>query len=139
MTAACTLPCERACLTWISLTTYGRQAFFSCRIGTEPIREQLELAFDLGLIPIITDVGFFEEQWEMLENYIQRPFFVNWSDGNEEKYGQRFLWAMLEAIDRSSPSNERRAEFHEFRRKEHGAVLDSYSEVYIRSQETTRG
>jgi hypothetical protein len=91
---------------------------------------QLELAFDLGLAPVITNVGFYEEQWQPVADLVDRPIFVDWADGNADMYGQRWLAAMNEARSWRPPGSRARAMLRSYRRAEHREILGSFLEVY---------
>jgi hypothetical protein len=100
------------------------------RFGTHS--GQLELAFDLGLVPVITNVGHYAEQWQRVAAHVPRPLFVNWTDGNADAYGQRLLGAMWQATSATRPT--RPADLHEFRRAESREILASYAKVYARAR-----
>ena len=61
---------------------------------------QLELAFDLGLPTVITDVGFYRDQYSMVPSaQVIKPIWVNWTDSNEYQYGSRLLEGILQVVN----------------------------------------
>lgn len=94
---------------------------------------QLELAFDLNLLPFISDVGFYADQWRVVQSHIQEPIWFNWSDGNVYSYGLRLVEALLTAQSRAK-SNQRLSseeEWREYRIREHENLLSAYLKMYI--------
>jgi hypothetical protein len=91
---------------------------------------QLDLAFDLGVIPVTTNVGYAEEQWRNVAALVPPPIVADWTDGNEEKYGQRLLWAMLESTGADPAARSDRGPLREFRLSEHQDILAAYADVY---------
>lgn len=95
---------------------------------------QLELAFDLGLVPVASAVGYLRDQYRCHTEVIDEPVWFDWSDGAEYAYGARFLAALDEAAERLhkghrlAPSKE----FGEHRIEEHAAIMATYLEVYTR-------
>ena len=93
---------------------------------------QLELAFDLGLLPVISDVGFYAEQWQASRGHVPEPLWFNWSDGHVDRYGARLLDALLTAQDRieagGQPAN--RAAYRRHRVREHAELLRAHLQVY---------
>lgn len=92
---------------------------------------QLELAFDLGLVPVASAVGYLRDQHRLHAGVVDEPVWFDWSDGSEYAYGARFLTALDEAVERvragyRPPS----AEFTEHRLEEHLAIMAAYQEVY---------
>ena len=92
---------------------------------------QLELAFDLGLKSIITDVGFYYDQYQNCKNIAFEPELVNWSDGLNYQYGNRMLGALLNTYNkRDEKPLISRKEIKEFRLTERKYILDKYFELY---------
>jgi hypothetical protein len=92
---------------------------------------QLEAAFDLGLVPVISDTGFFREQWHGHHGLVPEPVWFDWSDGAEYAYGARLLEAILRARDQvTTGMRMTAAEFRDHRRTEHDRVLAGYRELY---------
>lgn len=92
---------------------------------------QLELAFDLGVSVVATNVGFYEDQCKALKGYVPPPILVDWSDGNEYQYGSRILSGMLVAANGNHKfSPEQRKDFSKFRRSERGQILEKYEILY---------
>ncbi len=94
---------------------------------------QLELAFDLNLLPVCSTVGYLTEQFEFHDGLLTEPEWFDWSNGNPYLYGERFV----AALERSSVrmKDERRQlsrQFLEYRREEHQRILDAYLDVYTR-------
>lgn len=93
---------------------------------------QLELAFDLSLLPVISDVGFYAEQWQASRGHVPEPIWVNWSDGHVDRYGARLLDALLTAQDRIAAGG-RPATSEAYRRhrlREHEDLLRAHLQVY---------
>lgn len=91
---------------------------------------QLELAFDLGVGAVATNVGFYKEQYQMMPSYVAEPSWVDWTDGNEYQYGSRFLQGLLEQINVTRTAFEQRQDFYAFRREERVQILERYLEYY---------
>jgi hypothetical protein len=93
---------------------------------------QLEFAFDLGLLPVASSVGYLREQVAAHGGLAEEPVWFDWSDGSEWAYGERFLSALDMAAERQrSPRSA--AEFAEHRRKEHAEIMAAYSTIYEES------
>ncbi|MFF5334126.1 hypothetical protein [Streptomyces sp. NPDC013181] len=93
---------------------------------------QLELAFDLGMLPVASAVGHLRDQHRLHQGLVEEPVWFDWSDGAEYAYGARFLEALDEAAARireTRPAGAS-AEFTAYRRHEHTAIMDAYLEVY---------
>jgi hypothetical protein len=93
---------------------------------------QLELAFDLSLLPVISDVGFYEEQWQASRGHVPEPIWLNWSDGNVYSYGARLVDALLTAqarIEAGGKSANSEA-YRQHRIREHEEILRSHLQVY---------
>lgn len=95
---------------------------------------QLELAFDMGLLPVASDVGYLRDQYQMHVGLVREPVWFNWSDGAEYSYGERFLSALDHAIDllREGGAVDCTEEFAEHRRAEHDSIIDAYHDLYSR-------
>lgn len=96
---------------------------------------QLELALDCNTVPIITDVGYYEEQVSVFSDNASIPLWVDWSDGEIYQYGYR----MLKALEKAWSSKKKakvssiRRDFREFRIEEHNRLLAEYRDVYLQS------
>ncbi|MDQ4147100.1 MAG: hypothetical protein M3120_05360 [Pseudomonadota bacterium] len=93
---------------------------------------QLEQAFDLNLLPVISNVGFYYDQWQVVQDYVPEPIWFDWSDGNVFHYGSRLTEALLAAQHRIM-HNQRPAageEFRQHRLREHERLLDGHLKVY---------
>jgi hypothetical protein len=93
---------------------------------------QLELAFDLGLLPVCSSVGYLKDQWHMLSGLVTEPVWFDWSDGHPGLFGEKFV-AALEIAHARLRSAARRgpgAEFLEYRRHEHTRFLEAHRTVY---------
>lgn len=95
---------------------------------------QLELAFDLGLVPVASAVGYLRDQYRNHVGLVDEPVWFDWSDGAEYAYGARFLTALDQAVERfqSERSPSQQVEFTEHRLKEHESIMTAYLEVYTR-------
>jgi hypothetical protein len=92
---------------------------------------QLETAFDLGLVPVISDVGFVREQWEQHCGLVPEPIWFDWSDGSEYAYGSRLVEALLRGRERVMMDEPVPADaFQEHRRDEHQLILRRYAALY---------
>ncbi|HEY8523955.1 MAG TPA: hypothetical protein VIL48_03260 [Acidimicrobiales bacterium] len=92
---------------------------------------QLETAFDLGLVPVVADVGFVREQWERHGGLVPEPVWFDWSDGSEYAYGSRLTEALLRARERVVAGDSAAIDgFREHRRAEHELVLDQHAALY---------
>ena len=93
---------------------------------------QLELAFDLNLLPVCSAVGYLKDQYRAHDGLVTEPVWFDWSDGHPFLFGEQFVTA-LETADarlRSTPRQGPSAEFLEYRRREHPQFLDAHRAVY---------
>lgn len=92
---------------------------------------QLELAFDLGLLPVVSRVGYLDQQHERVRDLVEEPLWFNWTDGNPYAFGERFVEALEAVPDRvAQQSRWDREAFAEFRRSEHEEILAAHVAVY---------
>lgn len=93
---------------------------------------QLELAFDLGLLPVCSSVGYLKDQWRMHDGLVTEPVWFDWSDGHPGLFGEKFVAALetAHARLRSAAMHGPRAEFLEYRRHEHSRFLEAHRAVY---------
>lgn len=93
---------------------------------------QLELAFDLNLLPVCSAVGYLKDQYRVHDGFVTEPVWFDWSDGHPFLFGEKFVAALetahtrLRGVPRQGPS----AEFLEYRRCEHARFLDAHHAVY---------
>lgn len=92
---------------------------------------QLELAFDLGLLPVCSRTGHLPEQYEQHKGLVEEPEWFDWSQGHPNLFGEKFLAALENAAARLD-SRPRRLdrEFLDYRSQEHQAILEQYARVY---------
>ncbi|MFI9585093.1 hypothetical protein ACIHCQ_25325 [Streptomyces sp. NPDC052236] len=92
---------------------------------------QLELAFDLNLLPVCSLTGHLHEQYEQHKELVEEPEWFDWSQGHPNLFGEKFLTALENAATRLG-SRPRRVdrEFLAYRAQEHTAILDAYARVY---------
>jgi hypothetical protein len=96
---------------------------------------QLELAFDLGIFPIVTNVGFIESQidnWPKDIAQIIRSTVVDWTDGKEWLYQSRLIKSVKNTLNllpsfQEAISHEDR---DEFRKNENTLILNAHSNIY---------
>lgn len=101
---------------------------------------QLELAFDLNLLPICSSVGYLLEQVEQHKGLVAEPEWFDWSTGNPYLFGERFIGALERASLRSREADRKLdPQFLEYRREEHREILDSYLHVYEGRSASTSG
>ncbi|MFI1648631.1 hypothetical protein ACH4XT_17060 [Streptomyces avidinii] len=96
---------------------------------------QLELAFDLGLVPVVSAVGYVRDQYDRHAPFVDEPVWFDWSDGAEYAYGPRFLEALDTAAERlrhSRPSGPS-PDFADYRITEHEAIMAAHLEMYTRA------
>lgn len=93
---------------------------------------QLELAFDLGVLPITSTVGYLHEQYQRHEGLVPEPVWFDWSDGSAYAYGERFLRALDRAVTYGGADDftNRRADFADHRRAEHKKVMTVHHDLY---------
>lgn len=96
---------------------------------------QLELAFDLGMVPLITTAGFYADQWEYARAHVQEPVWVDWADGARHLYGSRLVDAFSTAIKQVHARNTRPTadSFKAHRLTEHNLILAAYRDLYSKS------
>lgn len=93
---------------------------------------QLELAFDLNIIPVISDVGLYKQQWEESSPFVPEPIWFNWDDNNTSAHGVPFLTAFEESYERACAQVKFAAkEYSEHRVAEHERILDAHKELYF--------
>ncbi|WP_234325444.1 hypothetical protein [Streptomyces sp. NRRL S-146] len=92
---------------------------------------QLELAFDLNLLPVCSLTGHLPEQYEKHKGLVEEPEWFDWSQGHPNLFGEKFLVALERAAARidSSPRRLDR-EFLDYRSQEHQVILEQYADVY---------
>jgi hypothetical protein len=96
---------------------------------------QMELAWDLGLVPIVTDLGFQQAQYEELSTPHRPPcHFVRWRGAPHELRSRRMVEA-VEAVGaaRAAVNGWRRthwADWRAFRRRQRDQILDAYEALY---------
>lgn len=93
---------------------------------------QIELAFDLGVLPVAARVGYLPDQVAVHRPLVDEPIWFDWSDGARFEYGARLLTAMQQAHQEiqsgwQAPDPDR---FAEHRRREHAATLAAFSLLY---------
>jgi hypothetical protein len=93
---------------------------------------QLELAFDLGLLPVASRIGYLPEQVEHHAGLVHEPVWFDWADGAEYAYGERFLAALDDAAEllQTGYLNDQQEAFSHHRQEEHQRILAAYQEVY---------
>jgi glycosyltransferase involved in cell wall biosynthesis len=96
---------------------------------------QLELAFDLNLIPVIADNGYYAEQWQQSSPHVPEPLWFNWSDGKIYSYGSRLLEVLIAAHSRIRSGQHVRADesYRRHRLSEHARILQAHLNVYLES------
>ncbi|MFF2567352.1 hypothetical protein [Streptomyces sp. NPDC058084] len=92
---------------------------------------QLELAFDLNLLPVCSLTGHLAEQYEQHKGLVEEPEWFDWSQGHPNLFGEKFLTALENAAARlgSGPRRLDR-EFLDYRAEEHQTILRKYARVY---------
>lgn len=91
---------------------------------------QLELAFDLNILPICSSVGYFHEQREQHGSLVSEPEWFDWTHGNPYLFGERFVAALERATERLARGTRRLdRDFIEYRRSEHEQILDRYTSI----------
>lgn len=92
---------------------------------------QLELAFDLNLLPVCSLTGHLPEQYERHKGMVEEPEWFDWSHGHPNLFGEKFLTALENATARLSrgPRLLDRG-FLEYRAHEHKTILADYALVY---------
>ncbi|MEU0626668.1 hypothetical protein [Streptomyces sp. NPDC005989] len=92
---------------------------------------QLELAFDLNLLPVCSLTGHLTEQYEQHKGLVEEPEWFDWSQGHPNLFGEKFLTALENAAARldSGPRRLDR-EFLDHRAQEHQVILRQYARVY---------
>jgi hypothetical protein len=93
---------------------------------------QLELGFDLGLLPVCSSVGYLKDQWRAHDGLVTEPVWFEWSDGHPGLFGENFVAALetAHARLRSAARHGPKAEFLEYRRHEHTRFLEAHRAVY---------
>ncbi|MFE9486492.1 hypothetical protein ACFYNF_08655 [Streptomyces sp. NPDC006641] len=92
---------------------------------------QLELAFDLNLLPVCSLTGHLPEQYQQHKGMVEEPEWFDWSHGHPNLFGEKFLAALEHATARLG-SGKRPLDrgFLEYRAHEHATILDDYAHVY---------
>jgi hypothetical protein len=93
---------------------------------------QLELAFDLNMLAVCSDVGFTRDQVQLHGGRVADPIWFDWTTGLPFLFGERFFAALESAraqlAERGPQLLDR--DFLEYRREEHREILASYEAVY---------
>jgi hypothetical protein len=92
---------------------------------------QLELAFDLNLLPVCSLTGHLREQYERHQGLVDEPEWFDWSQGHPNLFGEKFLSALEEAAARLD-AGPRRLDpaFLDYRAHEHQEILGQYGRLY---------
>ncbi|WP_328333376.1 hypothetical protein [Streptomyces sp. NBC_00455] len=92
---------------------------------------QLELAFDLNLLPVCSLTGHLPEQYEQHKGLVEEPEWFDWSQGHPNLFGEKFLAALENAAARlASRPHRLDRQFLDYRAEEHQAILAQYALVY---------
>ncbi|MER8089529.1 hypothetical protein ABTZ57_31625 [Streptomyces sp. NPDC094048] len=92
---------------------------------------QLELAFDLNLLPVCSLTGHLPEQYERHKGMVEEPEWFDWSHGHPNLFGEKFLVALEKAAARLDSGTRRLdRDFLEYRVHEHRTILDDYAHAY---------
>lgn len=93
---------------------------------------QLELAFDLNLLPVCSLAGYFKDQYLMHKDLVEEPVWFDWNEGHPFLYGEKFVDALEAAHERLRNTTLRglNIDFLEYRREEHRQFLDAHLAVY---------
>ena len=95
---------------------------------------QLEMAFDLGLIPVCSRVGHLPEQFELHRQHgqgVPEPMWFDWTTGHPNLFGERFLAALETATTRAAATRRRiDHNFLDYRVHEHERVLAAHVALY---------
>ena len=114
------------------------QFLAECDILLMPYRwgthsSQIEIAFDLNLLPIISDVGYYEEQWQVNRPFVEEPVWIRWSGTNPYVRAARLVESLrkaheLAAAKQTSPPP--REEYRQHRMREHEEFLKTHLQIY---------
>jgi hypothetical protein len=93
---------------------------------------QLELAFDLNLVPVCSTIGFLKDQYRIHDGLVDEPIWFDWAEGHPCLFGENFVAALETAHTRltQTPRRNPNADFLEYRRDEHRRFLDAHRAIY---------
>lgn len=93
---------------------------------------QLELAFDLNLLPVCSSVGYLKDQYDVHKGLVTEPIWFDWAEGHPFLFGEKFVAALEFAHARVRNTSRRgpRSDFLEYRRDEHTQFLDAHRAIY---------
>lgn len=93
---------------------------------------QLELAFDLNLLPVCSSVGYLKHQYHVYNGLVNEPIWFDWTEGHPFLFGEKFVAALEVAHERIRNTSRRgpRNDFLEYRREEHARFLDAHRAIY---------
>ncbi|MFR9725048.1 hypothetical protein ACL02R_17040 [Streptomyces sp. MS19] len=92
---------------------------------------QLELAFDLNLLPVCSRTGHLPEQYAQHRGLVEEPEWFDWSQGHPNLFGEKFLAALENASARLTCGPRRLdRQFLDYRAQEHHLILERYIHVY---------
>jgi len=92
---------------------------------------QLEQAFDMNLLPVSSDVGYYKDQWRQVQSYVPEPVWFNWSDGNIYNYGSRLTEALQTAQAQALRHKKGpREKFRQYRLQEYQDMLQFHARLY---------
>ena len=97
-----------------------------CRWGTHC--GQLELAFDLGIPPVVADVRYLREQWQRYEGVIPEPIWFDWVDDYQQ--GPHILTALQDTVQRQKERATSCDALRDLRAAEHDATMAHHRRLY---------
>jgi hypothetical protein len=93
---------------------------------------QLELAFDLNLLPVCSSVGYLKDQYHIHKGLAGEPIWFDWDEGHPFLFGEKFVAALETAHECLARSTRRQPnnDFLDYRREEHRRFLDAHAAIY---------
>jgi glycosyltransferase involved in cell wall biosynthesis len=93
---------------------------------------QLELAFDLGIVPVVANVGYLREQWQRYEGIVPEPIWFDWTDDYQQ--GARILAALQDAVRRQNEWTTTHHTLLDLRSAEHDATLTAHRRLFTETR-----
>lgn len=91
---------------------------------------QLEMAFDLQLLPLITQVGFFSEQWQWIQSYVPEPNWFHCSDFSSGNIQMQETIKEVQMRARERFSYKSSSEWKSYRLWEHQQLIQAHYQLY---------
>lgn len=93
---------------------------------------QLELAFDLNILPVCSSVGYLKDQYHIHKGLVGEPVWLDWSEDDPFPFGDKLV-AALEVVHARLVNSKRPGvskDFLQYRRHEYDQFLRAHNAIY---------